>query len=120
MSNKFAIIEDGKVVNVALSETALADNWIASDVACIGWDYDGTDFIAPPAPTPEELAAEVRIQRNRLLASSDWTQLADARDALGETKAAEWDAYRQALRDVPQQEGFPENVVWPTKPEQSQ
>jgi hypothetical protein len=120
MSKTFAIIENGKVVNVALSETALADNWIQSDEAQIGWDYDGTSFTPPPpppAPTPEELAAEVRAQRNRLLAASDWTQLADARAALGEAKAAEWDTYRQALRDVPDQEGFPENVVWPTKPE---
>jgi hypothetical protein len=71
----------------------------------------------PPAPTPEELEAQVRTKRNRLLVESDWTQLADARAAMGEIKAIEWDAYRQALRDVPEQEGFPENVVWPTKPE---
>jgi hypothetical protein len=74
-------------------------------------------YVPPPPPSVDELAAEVRAERNRLLAESDWTQLADARDAMGETKAAEWDAYRQALRDIPEQEGFPENVVWPTKPE---
>jgi hypothetical protein len=115
MSKTFAIVENGKVVNVALSETALADNWIQSDEAQIGWDYDGTNFIAPPeppAPTPEELAAEVRTQRDRLLAASDWTQVLDA-----PVDQAAWAAYRQALRDVPEQEGFPENVVWPTKPE---
>jgi hypothetical protein len=65
----------------------------------------------------EQLAAEVRFNRNRPLAESDWTQMPDARAAMGEAKAAEWDAYRQALRDVPEQEGFPENVVWPIKPE---
>jgi hypothetical protein len=74
-------------------------------------------YVPPPPPSPEELAAEVRAERNRLLAESDWTQLPDARAAMGEAKAAEWDAYRQALRDVPEQEGFPENVVWPEKPE---
>jgi hypothetical protein len=73
-------------------------------------------YVPPPPPSPEELAAEVRAERNRLLAESDWTQLADARAAMGEAKAAEWDAYRQALRDIPEQEGFPENVVWPDKP----
>ena len=70
----------------------------------------------PPAPTPEELAAQVRTKRNRLLAESDWTQLADARAAMGEVKAAEWDVYRQALRGIPQQAGFPEDVVWPIQP----
>jgi hypothetical protein len=115
MSKVFAIVENNKVVNIALSETALADNWIQSDEAQIGWDYDGSKFTQPPDPTPT--AEEVFTERNRLLAESDWTQLSDARAAMGEAKAAEWDAYRQALRDVQEQEGFPENVVWPTKPE---
>lgn len=70
----------------------------------------------PPPPTDEEVAAQVRVERNRLLAESDWTQLADARSAMGEAKAAEWDAYRQALRDIPEQPGFPRDVEWPTKP----
>jgi hypothetical protein len=110
MSKTFAIVENGKVVNVALSETALADNWIQSDEAQIGWDYDGTNFIAPPEPVPT--VEEVRTERDRLLKASDWTQVADA-----PVDQAAWAEYRQALRDVPEQEGFPENVVWPTKPE---
>lgn len=60
MSKNYAIIENGKVVNVAVSETALADNWIQSDTACIGWEYDGTNFIAPSEPTPEELLEQER------------------------------------------------------------
>ena len=46
---------------------------------------------------PELLTARMRHQRNRLLVESDWTQAAD--DPTG--KAAEWAAYRQALRDFP-------------------
>jgi len=67
--------------------------------------------------TPEEIAAlaptpdQARAQRNSLLAASDWTQVADA-----PVDAAAWAAYRQALRDVPQQDGFPSNVEWPSKP----
>ena len=110
MSKKFAIVENGKVVNVALSETALAANWIQSDEAEIGWDYDGTSFTEPPPPTPT--AEEIRFERDRLLVASDWTQVADA-----PVNQAAWAEYRQALRDIPEQEGFPENVVWPTKPE---
>lgn len=61
---------------------------------------------------PEEQAiANVRGVRDGLLAESDWTQVADA-----PVDQAAWATYRQALRDVPQQEGFPHNVTWPTKP----
>lgn len=66
--------------------------------------------IAPyvePAPT----AAEVRAQRNKLLAASDWTQVIDA-----PVDQATWATYRQALRDVTAQAGFPEAVFWPTTP----
>jgi hypothetical protein len=78
---------------------------------------DAAPYVPPPPPSPEEMAAQVRERRNQLLADSDWTQLSDARAAMGSAKSDEWDAYRQALRDVTQQGGFPEHVVWPTKPE---
>jgi len=57
-----------------------------------------------------EIAA--RQERGRLLKSSDWTQLPDVPLA---TKEA-WAAYRQALRDITEQPGFPETVTWPTPP----
>jgi hypothetical protein len=75
------------------------------------------EYLPPPAPTPEQLEAQAREKRNQLLAESDWTQLPDARAAMGAEKATEWDAYRQALRDVPQQPGFPAEINWPVKPE---
>jgi hypothetical protein len=56
-------------------------------------------------------ANEVRNQRNNLISASDWTQLADS-----PADKAAWATYRQALRDIPQQEGFPLNVMWPTPP----
>lgn len=55
-----------------------------------------------------EQAKNVREQRNRLLADSDWTQLVDA-----PVDSAIWAAHRQALRDITKQDGFPFNVVWP-------
>ena len=61
-----------------------------------------------PAP---DLETPVRQERNALLVSSDWTQVADA-----PVDQAAWATYRQDLRDVPQQAGFPTTVVWPTKP----
>lgn len=56
--------------------------------------------------------AEARAKRQQLLAASDWTQLPDVPLA---TKEA-WATYRQALRDITAQAGFPMQVQWPTSP----
>jgi len=59
----------------------------------------------------EAKANQVRAERDRLLTASDWTQVADA-----PVVSLEWQPYRQALRDVPQQSGFPDSVEWPVPP----
>jgi len=56
-------------------------------------------------------AEEARTQRDALLSQSDWTQVPDA-----PVDQAAWAAYRQALRDVPQQAGFPTEITWPQEP----
>lgn len=56
-------------------------------------------------------AAEVRAQRNAKLSITDWTQVADA-----PVDKAVWAAYRQALRDVTAQQGFPWEIDWPKQP----
>ena len=61
---------------------------------------------------PERLASQIRQERNTLLADCDWTQVSDA-----PVNQVAWQTYRQALRDVTSQEGFPYDVTWPTKPE---
>jgi hypothetical protein len=58
-----------------------------------------------------ERGAAIRADRNRRLADCDWTQLPDA-----PADSAAWAAYRQALRDVTSQDGFPWDVVWPEPP----
>jgi hypothetical protein len=79
-----------------------------------GWKYVEGD--APVYPDPVALASEqtasIRSERDSLLTASDWTQVIDA-----PVNQAAWAAYRQALRDMPQQEGFPLNIDWPTQPE---
>ena len=60
---------------------------------------------------------EARAERDRLLAETDWTQVLDA-PISAECREA-FRLYRQALRDVPEQEGFPENIEWPVMPEVS-
>lgn len=64
--------------------------------------------------TPTETAESIRIKRRPLLRQSDWTQGPDA-PLTAEQKAA-WATYRQALRDITTQSGFPLNVIWPTEP----
>lgn len=56
-------------------------------------------------------AADIRATRNKKLADSDWTQLADS-----PASTNSWGTYRQALRDIPGQSGFPDSVTWPTEP----
>jgi len=64
-------------------------------------------------------ATAIRVERDRLLAECDWTQLADA--SLNDITQRNWTTYRQALRDIPQQTGFPwagdlTAVPWPDAP----
>lgn len=66
----------------------------------------------PPPPTYEVVCQAIREQRDRLLTETDWTQGADIPQATKD----KWAPYRQALRDVPDQSGFPFDVVWPVKP----
>lgn len=56
--------------------------------------------------------SQARAQRDRLLAETDWTQSRD----VPESTVTKWQPYRQALRDIPQQPGFPQNIIWPIKP----
>lgn len=58
-----------------------------------------------------EQAKSVRDDRNKRLSDSDWTQVADA-----PVDKAAWAAYRQALRDISSQTGFPWTVQWPEMP----
>lgn len=69
--------------------------------------------------TQEDFAAEtsfkmneLRKKRNQLLLDSDWTQLADS-----QVDKQAWAAYRQELRDLPQNTTDPSNPTWPIKPE---
>lgn len=59
----------------------------------------------------ERQASSVRATRTDKLRECDWTQVADA-----PVDKAAWATYRQALRDLPAQAGFPWNVTWPVAP----
>jgi hypothetical protein len=78
------------------------EKWVATDVSAEEIER-----------RTETQADNVRADRNRKIWRSDWTQGKDIADDV----STAWATYRQALRDVPAQAGFPWNVVWPTQPE---
>ena len=73
------------------------------------WDWESYSWQQDRALAEKS----VRAKRQSLLVASDWTQLPDVPL---ETKTA-WAIYRQALRDITDQAGFPFDVVWPVFPQ---
>ena len=71
-------------------------------------------IVAVPEPTTEEIAAQVRAKRDALLSETDFLMMPDY--PLGEEDSVALKAYRQRLRDVPTQEGFPTEITWPDFP----
>ena len=70
------------------------------------------DEAAYKATKDAERAAVIRQERSAKLKDCDWTQTADS-----PVNKETWATYRQSLRDVPSQEGFPWTITWPTQPE---
>lgn len=115
----YAVIEDGKVVNVVLAapEWAMAQGWIeCSDEVGIGWRYEAGKFLRPERNLELE-GQQVRFIRNAMLQESDVRVLSDRWAAMSPEEQAAWTAYRQALRDLPNQPGFPAEIDWPAQPE---
>jgi|688.fasta_scaffold21237_12 hypothetical protein len=79
------------------------------------YDENGRHEITLSASEIETLrqgqAESVRLLRNIQLELSDWTQVPD-----GTANKSAWTTYRQALRELPAQDGFPENIQWPVPP----
>jgi hypothetical protein len=85
-----------------------------------GHVWNGTQFIDPNQITEEEQTenylAAIRVERNALLDSTDWTQGNDS--PLTDEVKASWATYRQELRDTPETyTADPDAVVWPEAPE---
>ena len=122
--------------NVSFSVQGLEENWcLENNVKQVISDkpYSSTEKLVYVLPylendivydvlvvqkTSEDISHEldlksssIRATRNNLLSQSDWTQVLDA-----PVDKTAWATYRQALRDITQQEGFPFNVVFPNPP----
>jgi len=66
------------------------------------------------AQRTEDQASNVRSSRDQKLVESDWVVIKSMETDVPELDA--WKSYRQALRNIPQQSGFPWNVNWPENP----
>lgn len=113
-----ALIQNSRVIQV--SETTFEVHpsliWIDSPEGCeYGWEVVNGVPQAPSGPTDEEVADGVRSMRDALLAETDWVVVFHTEK--GTNIPLEWEVYRQALRDITTQGGFPHDVVRPTKPE---
>lgn len=63
-------------------------------------------------------AAAVKARRDYLLSSTDWVELPSNQKRFSVETNERWDAYRQALRDITLQEGFPSDTIrWPVRPD---
>jgi hypothetical protein len=112
-------VESGLVVQVedSVFDVAPSNIWVDCLDNIVGhkYTYQNNQFNLIPeppiVPVLPHTAEEVREMRNKKLVDSDWTQLADS-----QVDKQAWATYRQALRDIPTQSGFPENTIWPQKP----
>ena len=101
--NVYSYLESAMPTYDGTTETLVRDTPALQDGVWVqGWTKQNL---------PNEMAGDnVRHERDRLLSETDHYALSD------NTLSTEMATYRQALRDVPSQSGFPFNVTWPTKP----
>ena len=114
-SDEFRAENGAMKVNVWLPYDQMTEK-LAACPPYIDGDWVYTVEVVPLTPEDiaarnEAQAANVRAQRDQLLLACDWTQLSDS-----PVDPLPWRTYRQELRDVPQQAGFPWTVVWPVSP----
>ena len=131
---KWARVINGEALDVRTEspETYFTPNIVAEFVEVPDeveetWLLTDGAWAEKPAPVVEEQTQEeldaitaennnsaaliVRAERDAKLSATDWTQVADV-----PVDQAAWATYRQLLRVIPEQEGFPNNITWPTSP----
>jgi len=104
-----------KIVERNGAEKDAKDNWVQAwaERDMFATDGEGTKAdkeTAYQARLDAEASVSARDKRDELLAKTDWLALSDT------TMSSEWTTYRQALRDVTGQAGFPNTITWPTEP----
>lgn len=112
---RYCIIENNVVTNVieiSNEEDAKLFNavYLGEEAAIGDIIIDGAIADKPIDNNSNLIAKRVREDRNKLLADTDWWALTD------HVMTTEQAAYRQALRDITEQDGFPDNVIYPPLP----
>jgi hypothetical protein len=107
---RYCLVSDDKIINVLVCNDAKAAAKLGA-LPCYE-DANIGDVYSPPAPPMTE--DEARAMRDKLLAESDWTQMPDS--PLSDEQREAYRVYRQALRDITAQEGFPASITWPELP----
>lgn len=95
-------IEDNEPVEISAKPSPYAE-----------FDYATKEWVLNSALA----IADVAQKRQKLLIASDWTDTLSAKTRLGDALYNQWQTYRQALRDITDQAGYPLNVVWPAAPQ---
>ena len=114
-SDEFLAGNNAKKITLFKTHDRLTQKLVSCD------PYDDGEFVSMvqvESLTDDEIQsakdsamAQIRGQRNQLLKDCDWTQIADCT-----ADKTAWATYRQALRDLPSQAGFPWTITWPTQP----
>ena len=118
-SGEYKVVSRNGVVQDALGNWVFA--WVERDMFADYVDEDGVTVTkasqeeAYTAHKDAEAATAARAERDKLIASCDWMAIKAFEG--GTTVSTEWATYRQALRDVSAQAGFPNDITWPEKPE---
>lgn len=99
----------------SLKEYSELASWCNKNNAMIVDQCDYYEAVPIPEPTVQELASSVRSQRDTKLSATDYLVVPDYPISPEDLEAVK--VYRQALRDIPEQSGFPKNVQWPVEPQ---
>jgi hypothetical protein len=99
-----------------LDQSGNVVNRIISGESFVEQHYPGQyRLIDDSAEQDAEAASGVRQVRDRFLSECDWVVIMHTEK--GTNIPAQWELYRQSLRDITAQAGFPHSITWPTKPE---
>lgn len=119
-------LDDGRVWDIQRAEyvpampegaeyaVPLGEDGMTADEAGLHFCLKAFGYPLGELKTDADYAAEAREKRNALIAETDYMAMPDY--PLDEERKAAVLAYRQALRDVPEQAGFPRQIDWPIKP----
>ena len=107
-----ALLADWGVYSYTMQDQPVYDHFTQTiqrlDITQVdGAWVQGWEIVSIPT---EDASRNTRNQRDSLLQQTDWMAMSD------NTMSPDWATYRQALRDVTAQTGFPFSVEWPTKP----